>query len=359
MIDFVAGFFAPWIAYLFILALHLVLPARKLNGYVVNKETGKPYTYRINGLSVLIVTVIAWLAAGHFKILPFDWLYQHRWEGLAGAVTLGLGASVAIVAPARPVRSNLLADFFLGRRFSPQFVGNRVDAKMILYVFGAVLLALNILSFASYNIQTYGASTPTILYCVLFFWFITDYMVFEHVHLYTYDLVAERVGFKLVFGCLAFYPYFYAVGLWAVAGRAPSDAPTVLFIVAAVVFFTGWSLARGANMQKFVFKRDPDRPFLGMIKPEVISDGERRILCSGFWGLSRHINYLGEVLMASGLALALGYPGVLWVWLYPLYYVLLLTTRQIDDDKRCRQKYGELWEEYEKRVPKRIIPGLY
>ena len=66
-----------------------------------------------------------------------------------------------------------------------------------------------------------------------------------------------------------------------------------------------------------------------MIAPEAL-DGQ--VLVSGFWGLSRHINYLGEFLMASALTLSLGHPGVLGPWLYPLYYLGLLVPRQIDDD---------------------------
>ena len=63
--------------------------------------------------------------------------------------------------------------------------------------------------------------------------------------------------------------------------------------------------------------------------------------------------------MACGIALAVGYPGVLWVWLYPLYYVALLFTRQMDDDRICGEKYGELWDEYKRRVRYRIIPYIY
>jgi delta14-sterol reductase len=125
------------------------------------------------------------------------------------------------------------------------------------------------------------------------------------------------------------------------------------------VFLSGWILSRGANLHKYTFKVDPEKPFVAGISQERISDGKRHVLCGGFWGLSRHINYLGEVLMATGLTLALGYPGALIPWLYPLYYVVLLSTRQADDDRRCREKYGRLWDEYKKRVPWRIIPGLY
>jgi delta14-sterol reductase len=83
------------------------------------------------------------------------------------------------------------------------------------------------------------------------------------------------------------------------------------------------------------------------------------VLAGGFWGLARHINYLGEILMASALALCLGYPQELAPWLYPLYYVALLVPRQLDDDRRCAEKYGALWQEYRRRVPSRIVPGIY
>jgi delta14-sterol reductase len=83
------------------------------------------------------------------------------------------------------------------------------------------------------------------------------------------------------------------------------------------------------------------------------------VLCSGFWGVARHVNYLGEILMASGLALSLGWPTLLGPWLYPLYYVALLGTRERDDDRRCAEKYGAVWTAYRERVPWRIVPGLY
>jgi delta14-sterol reductase len=75
--------------------------------------------------------------------------------------------------------------------------------------------------------------------------------------------------------------------------------------------------------------------------------------------VSRHVNYLGEILMATGLTLALGHPGVWEVWLYPLYYVALLVSRERADERRCAAKYGELWAEYTRHVPRRIIPWIY
>ena len=49
----VAGFFAPACVYAIITLLHLVLPARRVDGYVVDAATGRPFRYRLNGLAVV------------------------------------------------------------------------------------------------------------------------------------------------------------------------------------------------------------------------------------------------------------------------------------------------------------------
>ena len=356
----VAGFFAPWLLYAAMLALHLALPARRVEGYVRSEHDGELLRYRLNGLWVLGVSVGLWGAAGFSGWLPWDWLWQQRWPAAAGACTLGLAISAGVVLTAPSTGKSLLADLFLGRRVNPQLFGGRADAKMVLYMVGAILLELNLLSFAAHHFLSFpeDPNPGVALYVGLFSFFVCEYLFFERVHLYTYDIFAERLGFKLVWGCLAWYPFFYGVGLWSMAERPNPHAPAWLHAAAVALFFLGWSLARGANMQKYAFKRDPKQSFLG-IEPEVLARGEARVLCNGFWGVARHVNYLGEICMASGLALSLGDPFVLGPWLYPLYYVALLGTRERDDDRRCAEKYGVVWDQYRERVRWRIVPGIY
>jgi len=359
--DFAAGFFAPWIIYALILGLHLLLPARTVGGYVTDPATGKPLRYRLNGPLVLAALIVLWVILSSAGVFAWDWLWTHRWAGLIGSAVLGVLFTFAVVLPASPTGRSVPADLYFGRWENPQFFGRRVDVKMFLYLIGAAMLALNLLSFTAHHVLIFGsAASPGVgLYCALFFWFIIDYLVFERVHLYTYDIFAERVGFKLGWGCFTFYPYFYAVGLWAVADKPDPGTPSWLLVIFTFVFFAGWALSRGANMQKYTFKRDPDRVFLGFMEPRVLSDGKNALLAGGFWGIARHVNYLGEVLMAVGLTLALGYPWYWVVWLYPLYYVALLFPRERADERRCSAKYGSLWAEYERRVPRRIIPWVY
>lgn len=352
--------FAALVAlYTLIFVLHVIVPGRWVAGYARDEVSGDRLVYRLNGPRVLAIVVGLYFAGGALGLFSWDYLYVNRWECMASACALGLVFTAAVVGGA-PRRRGLAADLYLGRRADPQLLGGYVDAKMFLYLVGAAALQLNLLSYAAHHVMAYpGDPSPGVLVHVgLFSFFLWEYLFFEEVHLYTYDFVAERVGFKLGWGCLVFYPFFYAVGLGS-AAALPNPGGAGLLPVWAGLFFVGWALARGANLQKFWFKTAPGRVAFGVLRPEAIEAGGRRVLVSGFWGLSRHINYLGEIVMATALTLCLGYPGEWAPWLYPLYYLVLLVPRQIDDDRRCAAKYGALWEEYRRRVRWRIVPGLY
>ncbi len=356
----ILGFSAPLIIAIIIFALNALLPGKWVTGYVTRKYSAGRLRYHINGIRVFFAVVLTWCLLGFLNVIPFDWLYTWRWYGLAGAFAAGLVFSLAVVLAYPPVRKSFMADLYFGRIENLQFRGGLVDVKMWLYLVGATLLELNALSFSAHHLLVYGenASAGIILSTALLTWFIIDYLIFEEVHLYTYDLFAERVGFKLGWGCLVFYPYFYSIFLWATVELPDPQTNGWLLAIFVLVFLGGWSLSRGANLQKYYFKKDPKRAFLGIV-PETLTDGSNSLLVNGFWGLSRHINYSGEVLMATGMILCTGYPALIWPWLYPLYYILLLAARQIDDDKRCAAKYGELWGKYREKVPYRIIPHVY
>jgi protein-S-isoprenylcysteine O-methyltransferase Ste14 len=353
------GLVTPLIAYAVITLLHVVIPARRTPGYVKSDVTGEVLTYRINGRYVLVASIILWFLLGYFHIVPYGWLYETRWLGLIGACVIGLAFSIIIVLRFPSTGRSFFADLWFGRSKNAQMKDGLIDAKVWLYLVGAVLLQLNVLSFAAYHLEHVKNINPGFLLgCAMLTWFCFEYLIFEKIHLWTYDFIAERVGFKLGFGCLAFYPYFYSVALWFTADLPNPGLPVWLTIMFGVLFLCGWVLTRGSNMQKYFFKTAPGRKFL-WIAPEVISDGDHSLLVNGFWGASRHINYLGEIIQAVALALAPGYFGVWMVWLYPLYYVCLFLSRQADDDKLCRAKYGELWDQYTAKVKYRIVPRVY
>jgi protein-S-isoprenylcysteine O-methyltransferase Ste14 len=352
--------FALLAVYSTVFALYVVLPGRWVEGYA-RDASGRRLRYHLNGLLVFGVVVGAYVALAANGVMAWDFFYLHRVGMLATAFVVGLCFTLAIVLSGPPLRASLLDDLYLGRFENPQWLNGRVDVKMFLYLVGATMLELCVLSFAAHHVLTHplDPSRGVLLYAALFSFFLVDYLCFERVHLYTYDFVAERVGFKLGWGCLVFYPFFYCVGLWFAADRENPHPSRGVLLGSALLFFVGWVLARGANLQKFEFKAHPERARFGPFAQRALGQGDKRVLISGFWGLSRHINYLGELLMASALALCLDAQCAYWPWLYPAYYVALLVPRQIDDERRCAQKYGALWDEYRRAVPKRIVPFLY
>jgi delta14-sterol reductase len=357
------GIITPIVAYAVITLLHIAIPAKRTKGYVVNDHTGEVLNYRVNGKYVLIISIVVWFLLGYFNIVPYTWIYETRWWGLIGAVIVGLIFTLIIVLKHPSTGKPLLADLWFGREKNPQVGDGFIDAKLWLYLVGVVLLQLNVFSCAAYQIVNASVTGQSvnpgfIAGCAMLTWFCFDYLIFEKIHLWTYDFIAERVGFKLGFGCLTFYPYFYAVALWFTAALPNPNLPIWLTVLFCVLFLLGWTLTRGANMQKYFFKTQPGRTFLG-IAPEAISDGNHTLLVNGYWGASRHINYLGEILQALAIALVVGHFGVWEIWLYPAYYIGLMVSRQIDDNKVCAAKYGELWDEYTAKVKYRIVPFIY
>ena len=224
------------------------------------------------------------------------------------------------------------------------FFNDRFDIKMYFYVVGGTMLALNALSGAAYNYELLARATiqGVFLYAAFYTFYILDYFIFERVQLYTYDLIHERLGFKMFWGGLVVYGWLFILPLWGMAAYPSpgfSSAWTYVWLIGTpVLFLFGWGISRGANMQKYTFKRWPDRKFLGLIEPEYIQAGDRKILCSGFWGAARHFNYLGEGFLGLSIALAFGYFTNLWAWTYFIFVVTFFTFRQHFDDAYCARE---------------------
>lgn len=206
---------------------------------------------------------------------------------------------VALAPIPLPLRHSpaLIADFFFGVAFNPRVAG--VDVKMALYSLGASALVWNALSAACVGAPrlAYGEVPNALaLYVGMLLWFAAEYMALEVVHLYTYDLFAEKLGVKIAWGCLVFYPYFYSVGVWPLVlgadeGRGTQELSPATCAAIAALFAVGWTLTRGANLQKYLFKtrgaQGASRIMAGM--PMTVVPGTR-LLCSGFWGCARHVN---------------------------------------------------------------------
>ena len=361
----VAGFFTPLIIFAVFFVLQLILPARRVTGYVKDPETGEPRNYRLNGLLVFAIAQIVW--AFELTGMPRDWFYRSSiWAVIGGTVFTTIFAVWTVFRQPKGEIENPWLALWEGRAQELQLFNGRIDIKMWWYVVGGTMLSLNALSGAVYHHERFGeASNPGVfLYAAFFTFYVLDYFIFERVQLYTYDVIHEHIGFKLWWGGLVAYGWLFILPLWGMAAHPDpgfSSGLTYFWLIGtAALFLFGWSIGRGANLQKYTFKRWPDRKFLGLIEPKYIEAGDRKILCSGLWGVARHFNYLGEGFLALSIALVFGHFGNPWAWTYFVFVVSFFTVRQRFDERQCAEKYGaEKWAEYQARVKYRIFPGIY
>lgn len=119
----------------------------------------------------------------------------------------------------------------------------------------------------------------------------------------------------------------------------------------------GYAIFRGSNSQKDAFRTNPNHPLVAHLRTLSTSTG-RKLIVSGWWGASRHINYFGDWLLAWSWCLPCGW-GSPVPFFYVAYFGALLLHRDRRDGAACAVKYGADWDAYCKLVPWRIVPYVY
>ena len=90
-----------------------------------------------------------------------------------------------------------------------------------------------------------------------------------------------------------------------------------------------------------------------------------RLICSGFWGVSRHMNYVFELMLALSWSLpSLGNVASLPLasaspFFYFFFLLILLVHRTFRDEEKCSEKYGEGYQKYCQEVKCRMIPFVF
>jgi protein-S-isoprenylcysteine O-methyltransferase Ste14 len=353
------GFYLLWVAVQ--AALAYALPGRSVEGAPL--PDGRRLDYRLNGLLALVLTLLAAVAAVAFLGLPAGMLYDHLGALVTTAnlvVLLGcVGLAILARSQADDVerRLNWLEAYTLGGCRNPRL--GRFDLKFFCESRPSMILWVLIdLSLAAKQFELHGAvSNAMILACFFQILYVADYFYYEDAILTTWDIKHENFGFVLAWGCLVWIPFAYSLQpLFLVLHPEPLPwwGATGIFVLNVLAFY----LFRTSNLQKHRFSSDPMEPIWGD-KPEFIkTERGTLLLTSGWWGVARHMNYLGDWLMGVAWSLNCGFGRAL-PWFYPLYFALLLIHREWRDARHCAQKYGRDWDRYTEKVRWRIIPGIY
>jgi protein-S-isoprenylcysteine O-methyltransferase Ste14 len=196
-----------------------------------------------------------------------------------------------------------------------------------------------------------------ILVCAFHFLYVADYYFHEKAILSTMDIKHENFGWMLCWGDYPWVPFTYTLQTMYLVEHT-HDLPWYATVGIVALNMAGYFLFRAVNSQKDRFRDDPEAPIWGR-KPEYIRTKRGTLLLtSGYWGIARHLNYMGDIMLGLAWCLPCGF-GHLLPYFYSVYFTWLLIHRQWRDDKMCKAKYGADWDEYCKKVRWKIVPYVY
>ncbi|KAL7627188.1 erg24, C-14 sterol reductase [Parahypoxylon ruwenzoriense] len=395
--------------YVFSALLYRLLPATEVEG--TELSSGGRLKYRFNAFSSATFTLVLCLAGTIAQGAEFP-----VWTFIADNYVRILTANILIayalatfvyvrsfsVKPGNPQHrllaaggcsGNLIYDFYMGRELNPRvtipFIGE-IDIKEWMELRpGMVGWMLLNCAFIAKQYRTFGFVTDSIIFIsIVQALYVLDGIFMEPAILTTIDITNDGFGFMLSFGDVVWVPFIYTQQT-----KYLSTYPVTLGWLGIagtfVILLTGFAIFRLSNLQKNIFRTNPNDPRVAHIKYIETKTGSR-LMTSGWWGVARHINYFGDWLQAWPYSLPTGfagymilsagsnadgaikmldgreivqgpakYWGMLFTYFYIVYFAVLLVHRDGRDDEKCSKKYGEDWEKYKSIVKYRIVPGIY
>jgi 7-dehydrocholesterol reductase len=354
-----------------IIGVMRVLPGKRFVGPVT--ANGNVPVYKANGVLAFLVT-LALFSGASFGLHLFDAaIVYDNFGGILGAMNVfSVGFCLVLYAKGRFAPSssdhgtsgNPIFDYYWGTELYPRILG--WDVKMFTNCrFGMMAWPLILLSFAAKQSETVGLSDSMavavglqLVYIGKFYWWETGY-------LRSLDIMHDRAGFYICWGCLVWVPAIYTSSTLYLVGHPnhlgwPVAALIVVLGIASI--FTNYAAdaqrqrVRATSGATTVWGKPPVL-VVGHYTTESGEKKESLLLASGFWGVSRHFHYVPEILGAFFWTLPALFGGVL-PYFYVIFLCALLTDRALRDDNRCAIKYGADWKKYCAIVRYRILPGV-
>ena len=353
------------------LALMRLLPGKRFEGPVT--PAGNTPVYRANGVAAFVTTLALFSGASWgLGLFSPTIVYDHFGELIGALNTFSLAFCAALYLKGRFAPSsadhglsgNVLFDYYWGTELYPRVLG--WDVKMFTNCrFGMMGWPLILLSFAAAQSARHGLSDSMLVAVAIQLVYIGKFFWWETGYLRSLDIMHDRAGFYICWGCLVWVPSIYTSStLYLVDHPNHLGAPVaagmfllgVGFVMMNYVADAQRQRVRATNGQTTVWGRPPVI-ITGHYVTERGEHKESLLLASGFWGIARHFHYVPEILGAAFWTLPALFSHAL-AWFYVVFLTMLLTDRAFRDDNRCAAKYGADWDAYREQVPYKILPGI-
>jgi len=330
-------------------------------GSVVNGQ-------RMNGFATLVLLLSAVPALVYYKVPLSSVRNNYFFLMSACIITSFLSAIVTYISSFWANKSSInskgntgnpIVDIFNGRTVNPKFLG--VDAKLTTFRTSMIGLAvLNVLMVTDSIVSAGGKASPTVILAAAFqVLYSMDAMFFEEYYFHSHDAMNSGFGWSLISSYMTF-PFLPTLITKYLLDRSPVVAWYYLTLI-GLMNALGYIIFRSSETQRCEFAKNPSNPALEHLET-VSTAGNRKLIVSGWWGLVRHPNYLGEVLIQWSWVLpavgALGFSDLVPYYL-PFVTTLMLVIRCHQINQRNKRKYGSAWNSYCEKVRSNIIPKVY
>ena len=355
--------------------MYVVVPGEIAHGQ--RTPAGHLLPYRVNGLLCYFLSHAGFVAGAYLGLWKLSVIADH-WPGLficANLAGYGLTTFCYIKAHLFPTHADdrkftgsIIYDYFMGIEFNPRY--GLFDFKLFFNGRpGIIAWTLIDISFgaAQYNKIGYVTNSMWVV-GILHALYVVDFFYNESWYLRTIDIAHDHMGFYLAWGDLVWLPLMYTLQCQYLYYN-PIDMPTWAVVAVLSLGGLGYYIFRGTNAQKDIVRLADGNCQVWGKKAEYIraqyktSDGKQHqsiLITSGWWGLARQVNYFGDLLISLAECLPCGFGGnALLGYFYIIYMTILLGHRIARSDARCRAKYGKYWDEYCRKVPYKMIPGVY
>uniref|UniRef100_A0A1I8JS72 7-dehydrocholesterol reductase n=1 Tax=Macrostomum lignano TaxID=282301 RepID=A0A1I8JS72_9PLAT len=344
--------------------LMLLVPGRTCYG--TETPTGHVPEYKDNGFACYLITMATFLAGTVYLkqrgLTPTKLRMYDYGDFLASMILLSLAFCLLLCV------KGVLAPTSTDHGRSGNYLICGIDIKVFTNCrFGLTVWALAVAVFALKSYELHGrvvdgmavTAALQLLYLTKFFWWEAGYYR-------TIDIITDRAGFYICWGCLCFVPSFYTlVSLFMVRQPEPVGPAWTAALLGfglaslAVNYWSDWQkqAARAADGQLNIWGR-PARVIRAKYSLENGQERQSVLLASGFWAVSRHFHYIPELSLTLCWSAVCGTGCHIIPYMYFAFLSVLLFHRSFRDDKKCRDKYGKYWSEYCKLVPYKIVPFL-
>lgn len=365
-----------WIFFVFEALCYLHMPGIYVKGKSLRSLNGRHLTYYCSGVWSFYSTIVVAIGLHLSGLFPLYTLIDEFGPLMSVAVISGFMVSIVAYVSAwyrgrqHRMTGHLIYDFFMGAELNPRMFG-WLDFKMFFEVrLPWFILFLVTLGACARQYERVGYVSGELGFLLMAHYLYANACCKGEEYIpITWDMFYEKWGFMLIFWNMAGVPLSYCHATIYLANHDPSvyswPRPFLIFLYVTYLFaYWVWDTCasqknnfrarqKGTAITRTAF---PQLPWRTLKDPKTIPvPGADDLLCDGWYAYARKIHYTADMYFALCWALVTGF-GSPFPWFYPSFFFAMILHRASRDLARCRERYGEAWLEFEKKVPYLFIP---